>query len=73
MKLQAKLNLTLFLIFIFGVAAINLLRPQSQSVSELEQRTIQQSPVFTTERLFDGDLHGNMITISLIISRIGRR
>jgi hypothetical protein len=55
MKLQAKLNLTLFLIFIFGVAAINLLRPQSQSVSELEQRTIQQSPVFTTERLFDGD------------------
>ncbi len=55
MNLQAKLNLTLFLIFIFGVAAINLLRPQSQSVSELEQRTIQQSPVFTTERLFDGD------------------
>ena len=55
MKLQAKLNLTLFLIVIFGVAAINLLRHQSQSVSDLEQRTIQQSPVFTTERLFDGD------------------
>lgn len=55
MKLQYKLNLALFLLFIFGVAAVNLLRPQSQSVSELEQRSIQQAPAFTTERLFDGD------------------
>ncbi|BBH23332.1 hypothetical protein Back11_46770 [Paenibacillus baekrokdamisoli] len=55
MKLQAKLNLALFLLFIFGVAAVNLLRPQSQSVSELEQRSIQQAPAFTTERLFAGD------------------
>ncbi len=57
MKLQVKLNLILFLVFIFGFAAVNLLRPQSQSqeVSKLEQRDISKQPEFTVDRFFEGD------------------
>lgn len=57
MKQQAKLNLILFLVFIFGFAVVNLLRPQSQSqeVSKLEQRDISKQPEFTVDRFFEGD------------------
>jgi len=55
MKLQVKLNLILFLVFIFGFAAVNLLRPHSQEASNLEQRDIAKQPEFTAERFFDGD------------------
>ncbi|WP_239614002.1 DHHW family protein [Cohnella mopanensis] len=55
MKFQAKLNLLLFLAFIFGFAAINLLRPHSEEKSNLEQRDIMKQPVFTVDRFFDGE------------------
>jgi len=51
---QAKLNIALFLIVIFGLAATNLLHAKKDKVSELEQREIQQRPVFTVDRLFEG-------------------
>lgn len=54
MKLQVKLNLILFLIFIFGFGAVNMLRPHSQEVSKLEQRNIATQPEFTAERFFAG-------------------
>jgi hypothetical protein len=56
MKLQVKLNLILFLVFIFGFAAVNLLRPhsQSQEASKLEQRELAKQPVFTVDRFFEG-------------------
>ncbi len=55
MKLQVKLNLILFLVFIFGFAAVNLLKPHSQEASKLEQRDIATQPEFTAERFFDGE------------------
>jgi hypothetical protein len=55
MKLQVKLNLILFLVFIFGLGAVNLLRPHSQEVSELEQRDITKQPEFTVDRFFEGN------------------
>ncbi|MCD9021300.1 DHHW family protein [Cohnella silvisoli] len=54
MKLQVKLNLILFLVFIFGFAVVNLFRPQSQEMSQLEQRDITKQPEFTVDRFFDG-------------------
>jgi len=54
MKLQTKLNLILFLVVIFGLAIVNLLRPHSEESSNLEQRELMQLPEFTTERFFDG-------------------
>jgi hypothetical protein len=54
MKLQVKLNLILFLAFIFGFSTVNLLRPHSQEVSKLEQRNIVTQPEFTADRFFAG-------------------
>ncbi|KIL34303.1 hypothetical protein SD71_19825 [Cohnella kolymensis] len=54
MKRQAKLNIILFLVFIFGLSAVNLLGAKSQTVSQLEQRAIQQRPAFTIDRFFEG-------------------
>jgi hypothetical protein len=54
MKLQVKLNLILFLVFIFGFAIVNLLKPHSEESSNLEQREIMKQPEFTVERFFDG-------------------
>ncbi|QMV44289.1 DHHW family protein [Cohnella cholangitidis] len=55
MKLQTKLNLILFLTFIFGFAIVNLLRPHSEAKSNLEQRDIMKQPEFTVDRFFDGE------------------
>ncbi|RKP57137.1 hypothetical protein D7Z26_03915 [Cohnella endophytica] len=55
MKLQVKLNLLLFLVFIFGFGAVNLLGKGSQGVSQLEQRDIAKSPEFTVDRFFGGE------------------
>jgi hypothetical protein len=55
MKQQAKLNLILFLVFIFGFGIVNLMRSNSQEVSELEQREIAQRPVLTMDRFFEGE------------------
>jgi hypothetical protein len=57
MKQQAKLNLILFLLFIFGFGILNLIHSQSQSqkVSDLEQREITPLPEFTKDRFFEGD------------------
>jgi hypothetical protein len=54
MNRQAKLNIILFLVFIFGLTAVNLLGSKSQTVSELEQRAIQKKPAFTLDRFFEG-------------------
>jgi len=54
MKLQTKLNLVLFLVFVFGLAIVNLFRPHSEESSDLEQRELMQMPEFTSERFFDG-------------------
>ncbi|XID94174.1 DHHW family protein [Paenibacillaceae bacterium WGS1546] len=54
MKLRDKLNLILFLVLIFGIAAVNLLKPPSESTSDLEQRELMAMPEFSTEKLFEG-------------------
>ncbi|TVY04486.1 DHHW family protein [Cohnella terricola] len=55
MKLRDKLNLILFLVAIFGFAIVNLLRPHSETSSNLEQRDIAKQPEFTKDRFFAGD------------------
>jgi hypothetical protein len=55
MKLQAKLNLIFFLVFIFGIGIVNLLSTKEQKVSNLEQRAIMGLPQFTKDRFFAGD------------------
>jgi len=55
MKLRDKLNLVLFLVVIFGFAIVNLLRPHSETTSNLEQRDIAKQPEFTKDRFFAGE------------------
>ena len=52
-KIKNQLIIIPFLIFIFGIPFINLLKPE-QSFSEIENRPLQQFPTFTWQRLANG-------------------
>jgi hypothetical protein len=54
MKLQTKLNISFFLVCVFGIGALNLFGSKSATVSTLEQRQIQARPVFTADHFFEG-------------------
>lgn len=55
MKHNSKVNIAIFLTFIFGVGIFNLSFFQSDKISSLEQRALTQKPVLTLTRLFKGE------------------
>ena len=52
-KLKNFIYILMFLAFIFGISALNILTPD-KAISETENRPLQEYPIFTWERLVSG-------------------